>query len=412
MAKRITALAFAVLLTAGLVFAQEEPSEQSGPQLEISGEMKTGVYWEQVFVDGKEFSEDARMRNNDDAGPSEGRFRLNLHLHKDNDMGMMVRFQQDKWAGTDANVWDYAMVYGNFINDQLKVTAGRLGLSPWGADSTDLLKDELDHQLGIRTEVMPGILPGLNIGFVLNSYNNGDFKLEEYDLVTGEQVSLISENRLVDMLMETVFGIAYTNDYFHGSVAFRLDGEEDGQYFLSANKYLQDNMELLYRLEERIIRQYLEGFSIWAVGYFKGLGEDVEKDEDSTFLFQNYLYIDYSPAAFSARLSGGLETSKGLQTVNGRAQFYYNILPVLSAGVAGKYSQQFGKYAADNASWGVEPQVRVTFNPNAYIALVYNYGQEYVFDRKTGDPVFDDETGKQVFSDKVQWINLRVVYTF
>jgi len=401
MARRLAALAFAVLLTTGFAFAQE---------LEISGEMKTGLYWDQVFVDGKEFSEDAKMHNNDDAGDSEGRFRLNLHLHNDNNMGMKVRFQQEKWAGTDSNVWDYAMVYGNFIDDQLRVTIGRLGLSPWGVDSTDLVKDELDNQLGIRTEIMPGFLPGLNIGFVLNGYNSEDFKVE--NPVTGVEERLVSENRLVDMLEETVLGVAYTNDYFHGSIAFRLDGQEDGLYDLAANGYLQDSVEMVYRLEERIIRQSLEGFSIWAAGYWRGIGEKTGVNDQYIALFQNYLYIDYSPEAFSAQLSGGLETSKELQVFNGRVHFYYNILPVLSAGTAFKYGQQFGKRAADKATWGIEPQVRVTFNPNAYIAFVYNYGQEYVFDRATKAPVIDDETGKQVFSDKVQWINLRVVYTF
>jgi len=388
MAKRLAALALVALLTAGFAFAQE---------LEISGEMKTGFFWEQDFVDGKEFKEDARMHNNDDAGENHGRFRMDLHVHNENNVGMKVRFEQLDWDATVPTKWAYAMAYGNFINDQLRVTVGRLGLSPWGADSTDLLKDELDTDLGIRTEIMPGFLPGLDIGFVINAYNNGPAYDENFEEV-------IVDNKLVDMLKETVLGVAYTNDYFHGAVAFRLDGEGDAEYDTNAFTYMQDNMELVYRLEERIIRQHLEGFSIWAAGYFKGIGEKSDiSDEDSGSLFQNYLYIDFSPEAFSARLSGGLDTYRNLQIVSGRAHFYYNILPVLSLGVAGKYSQQFGKYAADKASWGVEPQVRVTFNPNAYIAFVYNYGQEYVRPDLTSPPVF---------SDKVQWINLRVVYTF
>jgi len=234
----------------------------------------------------------------------------------------------------------------------------------------------------------------LNIGFVLNGYNENLEKFKVENPVTGEEEPLVSKNRLVDMLLETVLGVAYTNDYFHGSVAVRLDGEKDGTFVYGSGS-VQEGIELVYRLEEKIIRKSLEGFSIWAVGYFSGIGE-------SSSLFQNYLYIDYSPAAFSARLSGGLETSEDLQAVKGRVQFYYNILPVLSAGTAFRYGQEFGKNAADKASWGIEPQVRVTFNPNAYIALVYNYSQEYV----------PDENNNPVFADKVQWINLRVAYTF
>jgi len=393
MAKRLAVLAFVAFLTAGFAFAQE---------LEISGEMKTGFFWEQWFDNGTEIHEDAKMHNNDGDGGGEGRFRLNLHLHNENNMGMKVRFEQEDWgtsSSPEPNKWAYAMVYGNFIDEQLRVTIGRLGLSPWGADSTDLLKDELDTQFGIRTEIMPGIVPGLNVGFVLNSYNNGNLFV---DIRDENFEPPVIENKLTDMLLETVLGVAYTNDYFHGSIAFRLDGEQDAS---EKSNNLQDGIEMVYRLEERIIRQSLEGFSIWAAGYWRSIGEKSGVNDQYNALFQNYLYIDYSPAAFSARLSGGLDTSKDLQVVNGRVHFYYNILPVLSAGTAFKYGQLFGKRAedADKASWGIEPQVRVTFNPNAYIALVYNYGQEYVTIASTGE---------QVFSDKVQWLNLRVVYTF
>jgi len=397
MAKRLAALVFAALLTAGFVFAQE---------LEISGEMKTGFFWEQWFDDGTEIYEEAEMHNNDDAGEKQGRFRMDMHLHTENNMGMKVRFQQQVWTQAQPSQWAYAMAYGNFLDEQLRVTIGRLGLSPWGADSTDLLKDELDNTLGIRTEIMPGFLPGLDIGFVLNGYNSGDYNGETKGVVNTNR--LVSGNKLADMLLETVLGVAYTNDYFQGNIAVRLDGQEDG-----STKVLQDGIEMVYRLEERIIRQSLEGFSIWAAGYLRGIGEKSGVNDEYNALFQNYLYIDYSPEAFSARLSGGLQTEKDVQTFNGRVHFYYNILPVLSAGTAFKYGQQFGKpkYGADKATWGIEPQVRVTFNPNAYIALVYNYGQEYVFDQQK-NPVVDEETGKQVFSDKVQWLNLRVVYTF
>ena len=386
MTKKLAALAVVAFVTAGLVFAQE---------LVISGEMKTGFFWEKINVDGKETEENAKMYNNDDAGDNEGRFRMNLHLHKENNMGMKVRFQQTAWTATQPNQWAYAMAYGNFISDQLRVTIGKLGESPWGTGGPDLW-NELDDQVGIRFEVLPNAAPGLDIGLVLNAYDEATYNKNNVD------------NLLVDMLRETVFGVAYTNDYFHGRLSFRLDGDVDciSFDFINPENLQDDNMEMIYRLEERIIRQYLEGFSIWANGYWKGIGEESNISYlNSSFSFKNWLYIDYSPSDFSARLSFGLDFIKGMQTFKGRAGFYYNIFPFLSVGAAVNYWQKFGDHAPDDnkpfEQWGVEPQVRVTFNSNAYIAFVYNFNQEYA----------TEGLGDRVLKDR-HWINLRVVYTF
>jgi len=385
MVKRLTALALVAFVTAGFVFAQE---------LEISGEMKTGFFWEKVNVDGKELSQDARMHNNDDAGSNQGRFRMNLHLHKDNNMGMKVRFEQTAWAATQPNQWAYAMAYGNFINEQLRVTIGKLGESPWSAGGPDIWQ-ELDDQVGIRTEVMPNVVPGLDIGFVLGAYNEAPYNADNID------------NKLVDLLRETIFGIAYTNDYFHGRFSWRLDGDLDvvARSTYNPEEYVDDNMSMMYRFEERIIRQYLEGFSIWLNGWWKGIGEKSDVDyRDSTMYYQNWLYINYAPEAFTSQLRFGLHFNKGLGAFLGRASFYYNIFPFLSAGAAVNYRQEFGEYAVTGKPfvlWGIEPQVRVTFHSNAYIAFVYNYEQRNA-------TVGQAET---VIQDR-QWINLRVVFTF
>jgi|TergutMp193P3_1026864.scaffolds.fasta_scaffold75302_1 hypothetical protein len=386
MTKKLAALAVVAFVTAGLVFAQE---------LVISGEMKTGFFWEKIDVDGEERSQEAKMHNNDDAGQNQGRFRMNLHLHKENNMGMKVRFEQTVWTAKQPNEWAYAMAYGNFISDQLRVTVGKLGESPWGAGGPDIW-DELDNQVGIRTEIMPNAAPGLDIGFVLGNYNEATYNAENVD------------NKLVDMLGETVFGVAYTNDNFHGRLSYRLDGDVDvvAQNTNRPGTYIEDNMAMIYRLEERIIRKYLEGFSIWANGYWKGIGEDSDIDNrDSVIYFQNWLYIDYSPEDFSSQLRFGLHFNKGVSTFIGRGSFYYNIFPFLSAGAAVNYRQEFGEDAQFDDKpfmlWGVEPQVRVTFNPNAYIAFVYNYEQKYV----------NEGLANRILQDR-QWINLRVVYTF
>jgi hypothetical protein len=308
-------------------------------------------------------------------------------------MGMKVRFEQTVWTASQPNFWAYAMAYGNFIDDQFRVTIGKLGESPWGAGGPDIW-DELDNQVGIRFEVMPNVVPGLDVGWVLNAYNEATYNADNVD------------NKLVDMLSETVFGVAYTNDYFHGRFAWRLDGDVDVASYSTYNpgELIEDNMSMMYRLEERIIRQYLAGFSIWANGFWKGIGEISDIDyRDSTRSFKNWLYIDYSPEAFSSQLRFGLFLTKGIHTFIGRASFYYNILSFLSAGAAVNYRKEFGEYAEDRpfVLWGVEPQVRVTFNSNAYIAFVYNFEQQYVTEG-SNDPVIRDR----------QWINLRVVFTF
>jgi len=386
MAKKSAALALCAFIITNFVSAQE---------LEVSGEMKTGFFWEKVDVDGEERSQDAKMHNNDDAGPNEGRFRMNLHLHKENNMGMKVRFEQIAWGAAQPNRWAYAMAYGNFIDEQLRVTIGKLGESPWGAGGPDIW-DELDNQVGIRFEVMPQVVPGLDVGFVLGAYNEATYNAENVD------------NKLVDLLAETVFGVTYTNDYFHGRFAWRLDGDVDvvAQNTNKPGTFIEDNMAMMYRFEERIIRQYLEGFSIWANGYWKGIGEDPDVDNvDSVIYFQNWLYIDYSPEAFSSQLRFGYHFGKGLTTLIGRAQFYYNIFPFLSAGTAVHYRQEVGEDALFDDKpfmlWGIEPQVRVTFNPNAYIAFVYNFEQRYA----------TEGLAERVLQNR-QWINLRVVFSY
>ena len=387
MTKKLAALALCAFIITNFVGAQE---------LEISGEMKTGFFWEKIDVNGKEQSQDAKMFNNDDAGQNEGRFRLNLHLHKENNMGMKVRFEQTKWGAQEPNMFAFAMAYGNFINDQLRVTIGKLGESPWGVGGPDLW-DELDNQVGIRFEVMPAVVPGLDVGVVLNSYNEAPY---EPDI----------DNKLLDLLKESVVGVAYTNDYFHGRIALRLDGEQDiiatSTLDLNNQYVIDDNMSMVYRFEERIIRQYLEGFSIWANGYWKGIGEDPDMDyRDSIFYFQNWLYVDYSPSVFSSQLRFGYNFGKGIQLFKIRGQFYYNILHFLSAGTAAYYWKDTGEHAEFNDKpfmlWGLEPQVRVTFNPNAYIAFVYSFEQKYA----------TEGMSKRVVQDR-HWINLRVVFTF
>jgi len=365
MTKKLIVIMFAVFMAGSGIYAQT---------LEVSGEMKTGLYWERVDVTDRPVEERARIHNNDDSGPNEGRFRMNLLL-TEGIIGMKVRFEQTAWSMTQPNQWAFAYAYGNFFKEQLRVVIGKLGESPWSAGGPDIWQ-ELDNQLGIRTEIKPGIVPGLNVGFVLNTWNNANY--------------LTEHNTLTDILMETVLGISYTNDYFHGRFSYRLDGESD----IYNNE--SEGMELMYRLEERVLRKFVEGFSIWANGWWRGIGTE---DKD-IILFQNWFYVQWAPPQFTSQLRMGYHYGDKLQELHTRLSFYYNIFDWLSAGLAATFRIDFGENSVKEVPyklWNIEPQIRMTFAANTYIAFVYSF--EY-------EPLSPDK------DKQTQKINLRTVFSF
>jgi hypothetical protein len=369
MTKKVIAVVFAALITAGYISAQT---------LEITGEMKTGLYWEKVEVPGEPVEEKAKMHNNDDAGTNEGRFRMNMHLIN-GDIGMKVRFEQTAWSSPNQpNQWAFAFAYGNFVDNQLRVVVGRLGESPWSAGGPDIWQ-ELDNQVGIRTEIKPNILPGLNVGFVLNGWNTSNYFTEK--------------NTLTDILMETVLGIAYTHEYFHARFCYRLDGESDVYD-------VQEGMAMMYRLEERALKNVVDGLSIWVNGWWRGIGTEKEDQDRVDKLYQNWFYAQWAPPQFTTQLRLGYHTGVRYQQVHTRLSFYYNIFDWLSAGTAGTFRMDFGDNAVKDVPyklWNVEPQIRATFAPNTYIALVYSYENE---------PLSLER------EKKTQKLNLRTVFTF
>ena len=344
--------------------------------LEISGEIKTGLFWQKVDSDNPDENFNrASIHHNDDAGPNEGRFRMNMHLTTGN-VGMRVRFEQTAWTGSAPIRWSYAFAYSNFLDEQLMVTLGMLGESPWSAGGPDIWQ-ELDDQIGIRTEIMPNFIPGLNLGFVLNRWN--------------QMMYFEDRETLGDILMESVFGIAYTNDYFHGRFSWRLDGDAD------VYNHQQEGMSMMYRLEARVVEMYVPNLSVYANGWWRGIGAVEDQQER-----RNFLYVDYTPEAFSTELRLGLDlVGSKSHLFHAGAGFYYNIFPFLDAGVFGRYIHNFGEASVlDTVALRIEPQVRLDFG-NFYAALVYSYNNEY-FQRTGQDPGMRTR----------QWLNLRTVITF
>jgi hypothetical protein len=371
--KMITAVLI-MLCSAGAVFAQ----------LEISGEAKTGLYWEKIESPKKEDTkETVRMHNYDDSGTNEGRFRINMHW-KMKDIGMKVRFEKTAWTDELSLRWPFAFAYGDFFDEQLRLVAGKLGESPWSAGGPDIWQ-ELDNQIGIRTEYKPAFVPGLNIGFVLNGYNGSPYYPEKQSLV--------------DIFKETVFGIAYTHEFFHARFSYRLDGEADS--WDSA----QDGMSLMYRLEERILQKYVEGLQVWLNGYWRGIGLEDEDQDKIDKLFQNWFYAQWAPPQFTAQLRLGYHPSVRVNELHTRLTFMYNIIPNtepfwLSVGAAFYFQVDTGDTPVKDVPykmWGIEPQVKLTFASGTYVAFVY-YFETMPLSTKT--------------NKLTQKINLRAVFTF
>lgn len=374
--KKFFAALVITFVAAGVLAAQE---------LKVSGEIKTGFFWYQRQIGDGDMSGEGYVHNSEDddeeqrllnkTAKSQGRFRMNLWLDNGN-TGMKVRFEQTEWRDTGMPKWGYAFAYGNFFNEQLKISVGKLGDSAWGIGGPEMWK-ELDTQIGIRTEIMPGIIPGLNFGFVLN------------DMSDQQSYYYQEPQTLLDVFKETVLGLAYTHDYFALRMAYRLDSEFDEDM---GDKFI-------YRIEERAIQKVLPNFQIWANGSWEGL-----RNEDEKALWMiNWLYMQYAPEMFTAQLRLGYDAYSRRSVFYVRPSFYYNLFDdFLNVGASFEFAQDFGegKYYKDSPYLRlvVEPQIRVNFS-SAYAALVYQYRNEY-------HTIGKDETYK------IHALNLRVVYTF
>jgi hypothetical protein len=363
--KKMTALP-ALLLVAALaaeaVFAQE---------LTITGEIKTGLYWENVTEGDKPAKDHAQVGNTDDAGyPGAGRFRLNIGFVS-GVLGVKVRFEQTAWTDTSAPRWGYAYVFGDFFDEQLKLSAGRLGDSVWGTGGPEI-NSNLDEVVGMRTEIHPHFLPGLNFGFVLNNPQNAGYQ----------------ERSMVDLLMESVIGAVYVHDLFEVRLNYRLDGKAD----YSNNK--EEGMNFTYRVEEKALRKLAPGLAIWANGKFDG----INAEEVGVTSFTNWLYIQYAPKPLDVQLRTCYQVGYERNVLTLKPMVYYDITELLTVGSMFAYAMDWGDASIGGAYnvLLVEPMVRINF-AGAYIAAVYGYQNAY--------------TAKDTVT-KTHYINLRWVYSF
>ena len=393
--KKILALLMTVFAAAAFAagaFAQE---------LKLSGEAKSGIFWQEVQTEGDTTrkSSDVKLHSKDDAGGEEGRFRLNLDYDTGNNFGFRARIQWESWKNDYPN-WSYAFGYGNFFENQLTVSVGKLGASPWGTGGPEMWRElEVTRYGGMRVEYKPAFIPEeygrLNVGFVLNYYN-GDRDQTVSDAVV----------TLADILKESVIGISYTHDYFMARFGYRLDSSIDA---IQGNKDPGDDMgkgedELLYRLEEHVLDDLVPGLSAWALGSLVGL---IDVHNENVRYYRNWAFVQYAPEMFTAQLRIGFDHELNKSVLHLRPNFYWHFFDrLLSVGAMFLYARDFGEGVWEGSPFyyiEVEPKIQLNFT-SSYIALAYNFQRKYVNwvpAMGNADPI-----------QQTQWINLRFCIYF
>jgi len=399
--KKLLTILLLAAVAAG-VYAQD-----GEPSLKLSGEAKTGIFYEQSQQDGGDVVvEELKLHSKDDAGGGQGRFRLNLDYENGRNLGFRARLQWEEWKNTDT-LWSYAFGYGNFFEDQLTVSVGKLGSSPWGTGG-DMWKElEFNSQGGgMRVEWKPAFIPEefgkINAGFVLNYFNEGQD--------AGADAVKVKIT-LMEILKESVLGISYTlDDWVLVRLAYRFDSEVDGNASREVKNGNKGGDEMLYRLEERVINNYVPGLKLWALGHLYGLSAENKEIQN----FKNYFYAEYNPpelfgleTPFTAQFSVGNESAFAVAGTLGevylKPSFYWHFFnKLLSVGSLYRIAFDYGDggIEGDNPYYymEVEPKIQLNFQ-SSYIAFAYQFRQEYKHD-------YQALPGREPILQK-QWINLR-----
>ena len=401
MNKNICVLFVAVQCIAAVIAA----APVSALEIEVFGELKTGLFYEQTEKGGETY-EQVRLHNNDgDSGIDEGRLRFGIGIKQDN-FGMRTRFiqssfkppviQQDTGTVKMGDViWvEFAYAYGSVLNDQLKISAGLLGESPWTSGGPEINRElEMNGNnplMGIRTEFKPtflSFLTGLNIGFVINMDN--------------DPTDVGSPEKFADLIRDSVVGITWDNEYFLANFAYRFSRPT----FSAAAQ--QGGEQFIYRAEERLLGRLVPGLQLSVNGYRQGIGGT--EGRAVVISFVNWFYArydnDFLTAGFDARYEDTLVNDQ--QFLELRPMFFYKFLNnLISVGARGGIEFGFnrGRELPNDSIynfWYVEPQVRLNINSNLYVAAVYRYTAGLYRTLRSYDP--DQVT---------HWVNLRLAYSF
>lgn len=379
------------------VFAQEKGEGE--PSIRFSGEAKSGLFWLQSQQEGMDSEAFVTLHNRDDAGgfdrikksATQGRFRLNIDYDNGKSFGMRARLNwEDEF--NQMPKWTYAFGYGNFFDDQLAISVGKLGGSPWGTGGPEMWKEleVTSTSLGMRTEFKPKFIPGLNVGFVLNNPNS------DMDQGWNSDVPL----SLLNILRESVVGAAYSSDYFMVRAAYRFDDEYDSTQENKGKGLKGEEDELIYRVEEKMLNRIVPGLQMWALGHLFGV---TAHTADDVAYYQNWLFVQYDPGMFTAQIRFGYDYVTNRSIFHIKPSFYYHLFDrMISVGSAFWYGQDFGSKVYEGSNYlymEVEPKVQVNFT-SSYVAFAFNFRQEYLH------PWTDLKPGKEPIL-QTQWMNLR-----
>jgi hypothetical protein len=302
--------------------------------------------------------------------------------------------------------WNFAYIYGNLFEEQLKISVGILGESPWGSGGpklrtelesreyiayNDLSRDAymaVEGLIGMRFEYKPSYIHGLNVGFVLN----------QSDQVPGD----VNDQTFGDVLRESVVGLAYENDYFAIRAGYRFDSIAD-KY---TNK-MNEGGRFTYRLEERFLKTIFDGMQLSLNGSYYGIGNEKRKIEKiiggqpvmielgSGEYSINWLYWLWDAESFIAKFDACFSIHQSYnneevlpterqeyQSLEVLPAFYYKFFNnLLQAGVRLGFGMEFGPgrtyIDAPYQYIFVEPLLRLNISSNAYLAAVYNYTDKY-----------------------------------
>jgi len=368
-----TALIFFFVIVA---FADE-------PRFTISGEAKTGLLWTKTQPVNRDPIEQVLLGSKDDAGLGQGRFQVDIEFDSGKNVGFKTRLRWEQWntSATTPQIPDfmYAFGYGNYFDDQLTFSIGRLGGSPWATGGPEMWRELESGQrggvAGMRVEYKPFYVSGLNVGFVFNWFNgNRDNTMTQRD------------DKFTDLLQEMVFGASYTHEWFLVRFAYRLDSMGDKRPGSGLPLNTNEGDDLIYRVEEYALKKLVPGLKMWAIGSYEGVGIGVD---ESCVNFQNWLFTDYESPLFSAidmnisaRLRLGYDVQQMRSILHLRPQFFLNFFDkILSIGGLLHYGQDFGDnklYPGSPYTYlEIEPRIQLNFG-TTNIGLAYSFRREYI----------------------------------
>jgi hypothetical protein len=310
-----------ILAMTGAAFAQE---------VKVSGGVSAGLHIEQQG-DG-----DATVTPyNDDAGVPL-RADLTVKAAYDN-YGAQVRIRTDLPNGPSLH---HAFVWGEFLNDIIKVSAGKIRTgAAWGTDGDQGFS--FDGVDGVRFEFKP--IEGLDFGFALDAGHA--------PLTVGQ------------FFKETVFGVKYTSDLFSANLAFKLDSDVvwAGATATSGDQTDTDKEAAL-----------IFGFKLSAIPALTAIVEGQLTElgaEDSAIAFEIYEYLGFQISdPFEAHLNfsetGNLDEAKNTR-IGINPGLSFEVLPALFL----KADLDFGIHTLEDSvlEIGIKPGVEYKFSDTASI---------------------------------------------